>query len=174
MVAARACSRRDWLLAVLACGRALLRRRRGTPPPSAGGGREVVIFIRASGIGLSGFPGRSLAHALATLTHSTPVTARDADTRDAPDPGAPRRDSGRERAPWRERPSLASFWPGFIKDTCTTRSLKQTKHDTAFLVGSRTSIPDRRRTSTCVVRYVLYEHVCANGWQNLDASDQLW
>ena len=177
MVAARVpCSRRD-----PAAGRAGLRGRAPTAPSASrvgaaavGGRGGVRLLVISSGKGvldLPAFPGRSLAHALATLTHSTPVTARDADTRDAPDPRAPRRDSGRERAPWRERPSLASFWPGFIKDTCTTRSLKQTKHDTAFLVRSRASIPDRRRTSTCVTSY---EHVCANGWQNLDASDQLW
>ena len=159
MVAARVpCSRRD-----PAAGSAGLRGRAPTAPSASrvgaaavggrGGVRLLVILSGKGVLDLPAFPGRSLAHALATLTHSTPVTARDADTRDAPPTlarrGATRGD--RESPAWRERPSLASFWPGFIKDTCTTRSLKQTKHDSRHgflqLVRSRTSIPDRRRTN---------------------------
>ena len=115
MVAARVpCSRRD-----PAAGSAGLRGRAPTAPSASrvgaaavggrGGVRLLVILSGKGVLDLPAFPGRSLAHALATLTHSTPVTARDADTRDAPPTLARRgatRGDRRESPAWRERPSL--------------------------------------------------------------------
>ena len=174
MVAARVpCSRRD-----PAAGRAGLRGRAPTAPSAsrAGaaavggrGGSEVVIFIRKRGFPAAHWP-MHWPHSTLTLTghrsrRPTPTGHR-AQSRHARDA---RRDSGGE--PPRERPS-SEFWPEFIKDTCTTRSLKQTKHDTDFL-GQVKNLNTRPQTNlyTCVTSY---EHVCATGWQNLDASDQLW